>query len=242
MRLALFSDIHSNFHALEAVLGDMARRGADAMVCLGDITQKGPLPKECVDRVRDLGCPIVLGNTDGSFHPDRSPHNYTPRNQSQVETIADFDRHRAALTEADQRWLYSFPMNHTESVEGVRADFFHATPHNNYVLFWPWSTNDELSLLRLAPETRASAFGHNHRPFIRFADGLLVINTGSVGAPYDGDPRPSYALLEAEEGRVSAQIIRVSYDPEPAITAARQLGMRGWELFAHTARTGRFPG
>ncbi|HYG57482.1 MAG TPA: metallophosphoesterase family protein, partial [Symbiobacteriaceae bacterium] len=73
MRIAMFSDIHSNYHALEAVLGDMALRGVDRMVCLGDLTMKGPLPKECVDRVRDLGCPVVLGNTDACYSPDLRP-------------------------------------------------------------------------------------------------------------------------------------------------------------------------
>lgn len=242
MRIALFSDIHSHYHALEAALADMAQKGPDRIVCLGDITLKGPMPKECVDRVRDLGCPVVLGNTDGAYHPDRSPHNYTPRNQSQREVLADFDRHMAALSEADQRWLYGFPLNHSEWVDDVRVDLFHASPHDNYVLFWPWSGDSELSLLRMSPETRASAFGHNHRAFIRVVDGLLIMNTGSVGAPFDGDPRPGYVMLEVANGGVAAQIHRVAYDPEPAIKEARERGMRGWELFAYTARTGRFPG
>jgi diadenosine tetraphosphatase ApaH/serine/threonine PP2A family protein phosphatase len=69
-----------------------------------------------------------------------------------------------------------------------------------------------------------------------------VVNTGSVGVPFDGDPRPSYALVEVEQGAALAGIVRVPYDPEPAIKAAQAVGMKGWELFARTARTGEFPG
>lgn len=242
MRIAMFSDIHSNYHALEAVLADSARRGVDRLICLGDITLKGPLPKACTDRVRDLGCPVTLGNTDGCYHPDFHPDKFPPQNQSQVATRADFDRHCAALTEADRAWLQSFPLTVTEEWEGVRMDFFHATPRSNYVLNWPWSSTVELADLRLSDETQLSAFGHCHRAFVRFALGRTVVNSGSVGAPFDGDPRPSYALVEVAHGAAQASIVRVPYDPEPAIQAAKDAGMKGWELFAHTARTGEFPG
>jgi predicted phosphodiesterase len=242
MRIALLSDIHSNYHALEAVLADIARRGVDRVLCLGDITLKGPLPKECVGRVRDLGCPVVLGNTDGAYSPEFHPSRFPPQNASQVAAREDFERHWQTLTEADREWLQSFPLALSETWEGVRMDFFHATPTDNYVLYWPWSPNAELAALRMSDETGLSAFGHCHRAFVRYPQGRVIINTGSVGIPFDGDPRPSYGLVEVEHGTALAGIIRVPYDPEPAIRAAQDVGMRGWELFAHTARTGQFPG
>ncbi|MFZ5823377.1 MAG: metallophosphoesterase family protein, partial [Bacillota bacterium] len=118
----------------------------------------------------------------------------------------------------------------------------HAVPHHNYVLVMPWASNEELELMRLADETVLSAFGHNHRPFVRSHKGRVVVNSGSVGIPFDGDPRPSYALVGVAGGGLSTQIIRVPYDAEAAISTAKQVGMAGWELFAHTARTGQFPG
>jgi putative phosphoesterase len=242
MRMALFSDIHSNEHALEAVLADMAQRGIDQMVCLGDITMKGPLPKQCVDRVRALGCPVVLGNTDGCYHPDSHPTLFPPQNESQVAARQDFERHERALTADDRAWLTSFPLTYTTTVEGNRLDLFHAVPHHNYLLVMPWASNAELGALRLSDDTQISAFGHSHRPFIRYVEGRLVINTGSVGAPFDGDPRASYALLDFDHGTTCATLIRVPYDSEAAIKVAQDVGMSGWELFAHTARTGQFPG
>lgn len=242
MRIALFGDIHANAHALEAVLADIAGRGVDRLICLGDLTLKGPLPKECVDRVRALGCPVVLGNTDDCFHPDRPPSLYPVRNESQRAILGDFDRHLAALTAADRDWLTSFPLTYTEEVEGFRLDFFHATPATNYHLVLPWASVAEIDGLRLSAETVLSGFGHSHRAFVRFQDGRTAVNAGSVGLPFDGDPRPSYALIEIRGGALSAAIIRVPYDAEAAIRAAQQVGMIGWEFFAHTVRTGRFPG
>lgn len=242
MRIGLFSDIHSNCHALQAVLADMGRRGVDRLICLGDVTLKGPLPKESVDLVRSLGCPVVRGNTDGAYHPDFHPDRFPPVNKSQVVAQQDFARHVDALPEADRLWLQQLPLAVTETWEGVRFDLFHATPTNNYVLILPWTDNETLAALRMSDETQVSAFGHCHRAFIRNPQGRMVINAGSVGLPFDGDPRPCYALVEVERGVTSATLVRVPYDPEPAIQAARDCAMKGWELFAYTARTGMFPG
>lgn len=242
MRIGLFGDIHSNYHALEAVLRDMQQRGVDRMVCLGDITMKGPLPKECVDLVRSLGCPVVQGNTDACFLPDRHPSQFPVMNRSQAEALADFERHEAALTEEDRQWLQNLPLTATDVIDGVRLDYFHAVPHHNYVLVMPWATNDEIAAMRLSDETKVSACGHNHRAFIRSPQGRMVINAGSVGAPFDGDWRPSYAIVELSGGSLSGQIVRVPYSAEAAIQAAKDVRMHGWELFAHTARTGQFPG
>lgn len=243
MRIALISDIHANLHALEAVLADVSRRGADRIICLGDVTLKGPLPKECVDRVRDLGCPVVLGNADSSYDPNFHPERFAPRNKSQVAIQEDFPRHMAALSEADRVWLTNFPLSLTELWEGVQMEFFHATPRDNYKIVMPWAPNEDLAALRESPFTAVAAFGHCHRPFIRGPRaGFLLINAGSVGIPFDGDPRPSYALLDVENGVTMAALVRVPYDAEAAIKAAQDVGMAGWELFAHTARTGQYPG
>lgn len=64
MRLALLSDIHGNAFALEAVLNDLYRRRIDHIICLGDVLPFGPQPLECLNRVRELNCPVVMGNAD----------------------------------------------------------------------------------------------------------------------------------------------------------------------------------
>ncbi|MGE5673921.1 MAG: metallophosphoesterase family protein [Mycobacterium leprae] len=242
MRIAFISDIHSNYHALEAVLHDVAGRGIDRIICLGDITLKGPLPRECVDRVRDLGCPVVLGNTDLAYDPAYEPSRFPAKNRSHVALQADFGRHVAALSAADRQWLCTFPLACTEDWDGVQVEYFHATPTNNYHLLMPWAENEELARLPASPATAVAAFGHCHRPFIRNLQGVTMINSGSVGIPFDGDPRPSYAVLEIHRGTTAATLIRVQYDAEAAIRAAHSVGMQGWELFAHTARTGLYPG
>ncbi len=65
MRLAIMSDVHGNLTALEAVLADIAGQGPfDALGVAGDLCEWGPRPREALARVRELGCPVVQGNTD----------------------------------------------------------------------------------------------------------------------------------------------------------------------------------
>jgi predicted phosphodiesterase len=78
MRLAIISDIHGNLVALEAVLADIAQQHCDQIICLGDVVEDGPNPRECLHKILELGCETVMGNTDErmlKFHgrtPDSS--------------------------------------------------------------------------------------------------------------------------------------------------------------------------
>src|SRR2546430_1282723 len=64
MRFAIFSDVHGNLEALEAVLADARARKCTRFVCLGDVVGYNANPRECVERVRELDCPVVKGNHD----------------------------------------------------------------------------------------------------------------------------------------------------------------------------------
>ena len=70
-RVAIISDIHGNCFAFDAVLADMQTRSIDQVVCLGDAIQGGPQPAEVVDRLRAIGCPVVMGNADSCRRASR---------------------------------------------------------------------------------------------------------------------------------------------------------------------------
>jgi predicted phosphodiesterase len=243
MRLAIISDIHANYLALEAVLADIGRRGADRVICLGDVVLKGPQPKECVDRMRAEGILSLLGNTEASFQPGFDPIAWAPQNRTQEHIPEDYARCLRLLTVEDVEWLGGRPFSHVEVLEGERIDLFHATPEHVYKLVWPWESDERLLQQCPAPETAVAVYGHIHRAFIRWVPGgRLVINPGSVGLPFDGDPRASYLLLEMAAGSIAPQIVRVAYDYERAVRTAHIIQWPGADLFAYTVRTGRFAG
>jgi diadenosine tetraphosphatase ApaH/serine/threonine PP2A family protein phosphatase len=86
--------------------------------------------------------------------------------------------------------------------------------------FFPQPADGEAELLEAVPDgVRRLVFGHTHLPFARTADGVQLVNPGSVGMPFDGDPRAGYALL-AEDGEVECR--RVTYDHAASAAAVRE--------------------
>jgi predicted phosphodiesterase len=78
MRMALISDIHGNLVALEAVMNDLERQGAERMVCLGDVAASGPQPRGVLQRLQALDCPVVMGNADAWLLEPQEYHGDDP--------------------------------------------------------------------------------------------------------------------------------------------------------------------
>src|SRR5712691_9175069 len=88
MQIAVISDIHGNYFALDKALADIRKQGIEQIVCLGDAIQGGAQPAETVERLREVGCPIVLGNADAWLVAglDTSPQEQATEQQLAVRT------------------------------------------------------------------------------------------------------------------------------------------------------------
>src|SRR3981081_14412 len=99
MRFAIFSDIHANLEALEAVLHDAEEQKCTHYVCLGDVVGYNANPHECVARVREMDCPIVKGNHDEQASLVESSRDFNELAEHAIEWT------RENLTEEDKQWL-----------------------------------------------------------------------------------------------------------------------------------------
>src|SRR5918912_1294082 len=99
MRFAIFSDIHANLEALEAVLQDAVQQNCTEYVCLGDVVGYNANPHECVERVQALDCPIVKGNHDEEASLPESSGDFNPLAEHALEWT------REHLTDEDKNWL-----------------------------------------------------------------------------------------------------------------------------------------
>lgn len=241
MRLAAISDMHANAVAFEAVIADLRRQAPDAVVCLGDIVMRGPQPKECVDMLRSLNpLATVRGNFDHRF-TRFPPPGWSPKTYKEELRLRDFAYTSARLPDADQAWLANLPTEFATTTEGQGIELYHAAPGSLGQYVWPWATEEELSKMRVNASTKLVLFGHMHHPFVRTARGFTVVNTGSVGLPFDGDNRPSYAIIDITKNDLAIQIRRVAYDVEAAIQIARNCSMPDVELFEHALHHANFP-
>src|SRR5258707_2863579 len=104
MRFAIFSDIHSNLEALEAVMADARQRRCTDFVCLGDVVGYNANPGECIQLVRELDCRVVKGNHDEQATFTESSERFNELAESAIEWT------RERLNEQDREWLGSLPL------------------------------------------------------------------------------------------------------------------------------------
>lgn len=246
MRVAVISDTHGNLFALDAVLADIDATGPfDEVIMAGDFAFGGPRPAECIERIRERGYRAVRGNTDefivevatGGARPATGATEAQRHGPPQVA----IDRWVAErLTPAQMDYLASLPLAVTVPGDGGAAlTVVHATPWSSHDTVLPDAPDDLARRALDAAGTAALAYGHIHVQYERRLDGRLIAAVGSVGLPFDGDPRAAYAVFTSTADGWSVAFRRVAYDVEAAIAATLQSGVPNAEGFAATLRAAR---
>lgn len=235
MRIAIVSDIHGNLAAFEAVLRDLRETAPDLIFHGGDLPHGGASPAEVVDRIRDLGWPGVLGNTDEMLFRPQSLQDFAAKLPAMQPMFAAIEEMaaatRAAIGEERLEWLRTLPL---VQAHGPLA-LVHASPQSCWRAPNPEAADAELKSVYTALGHAVAVYGHIHRPYIRGMAGLTVANTGSVSLSYDGDPRAAYLLVD--DG--VASIRRVVYDIDRELQALAASGLPHADWTARMLSTAR---
>jgi diadenosine tetraphosphatase ApaH/serine/threonine PP2A family protein phosphatase len=234
VRLGVFSDVHANLEALEAVLAAYQKAQIDCYVCLGDVVGYGANPNECCELVRQCADLAVMGNHDAACSGRMSTERFNEAARAAVE------KHQQMLDPHHLRWLAQLPYH-------IALDdqlFCHGSPYREeefpYIL-------DEIDVEESLGHTTASQplifVGHTHRgtTFI-YRDGPVprvredasatvyvsageryLFNVGSVGQPRDGDWRAAYAIFDTDAG--TFELHRTEYDIDTASQNIANLGL-----------------
>jgi diadenosine tetraphosphatase ApaH/serine/threonine PP2A family protein phosphatase len=203
MTLGLLYDVHGNLPALEAVLADAS--DVDEWLLGGDYALFGAWPRETVEHLRTLDARWIRGNGE-RWLVDRS--------DAPAPVHGAIDRCRELLGDELVGELAALP----EFLKGDGALFFHGSPVSDMQSFFPEPAPGEEDLMGDVASGRL-VFGHTHLPFARTGPhGVELINPGSVGMPFDGDPRAAYAVIR-DDGAVEHR--RVAYDHEASADAIR---------------------
>lgn len=220
MRLAIFSDVHSNLPALEAVLDDVAEADVDARYVLGDLVGYAPWPNEVLERLRAEQMPIVMGNYDDgtAFDRDECGCAYVDPTEKALgdQSFAWTKGHTSAENKA---WLQILAPEIRFESDGHRFLLVHGSPRriNEYL----YEDKPDATFARIAAGADADIIvcGHTHRAYDKAVDGGRFINVGPAGKPKDGDPRACWALVETRPDGVTVQFYRVAYDVEATTRA-----------------------
>ena len=245
-KFAVFSDIHSNVWALEAVLWDAKHKGVDGLINLGDILY-GPLaPRETYDLLQTEEIVTIKGNQDRQIYE---------ATDSEISSNPTMQFILSELGKEPLQWMRELPA--TISLEN---DVFlcHGTPDNDLIYML-----EDISegFAKVRPDTEIMGFlngvqetlilcGHTHTPrSVRLSNGKLVVNPGSVGLPayFDNEPIPhkmenysnlaSYCTIESTPLGWQTEHIKVPYKYEFAIQAAKQRNRSDWAIALEHGRT-----
>jgi putative phosphoesterase len=241
MRLAIISDIHGNLVALEAVLADISKVNCDQIICLGDVIEDGPNPRECLHRIFEFGCETVMGNTD-----ERMLKFHGLTSDLSVESVSYQRNFWSAnqLDHADCELIKKFKPFLKLELGGLKLIAYHGSPQSNTDPIVQSTTGAELEVFFADHSADLFVGGHTHRPFCINHFEARVVNPGSVGLPYrvpaDGFTgkypknikafRPflaEYAVLEVRENSVSIDLRQVNVDPGLVRESVLQSSMPG---------------
>ncbi|HAE41222.1 MAG TPA: hypothetical protein DCG57_21700 [Candidatus Riflebacteria bacterium] len=225
MKIAVISDIHGNFVALEAVLKDVKERGCDRLVCLGDLATLGPQPVQVLEAVMEENCDCIMGNHDQAL---LSPDKW---NELQIYSMVQPDLKWAMqhLDDRHYKFLSSFlPYKAVAMHDNYQILFCHGSPKSNIQVMFPDMDVEMLDEMCDGFSAQAIVNGHLHCQFRELVGKRLYINPGSVGMPFKIPPGPGIApvmhhwaeyatLFISPSGKTLAEKIqvelhRVNYD------------------------------
>ncbi len=240
-RIGIISDIHGNAVAFDAVLAALRADGIEQFVCLGDVAATGPQPREVIQRLRDLNCPVVMGNTDDHVLAPPEPDS----DDEDVIRIREIDQWSAAQLSPDERaFVASFaPTVTLPLADGGSLLGYHGSPRSYNDILLPTTAVEELDALlgEVTATATVLAGGHTHQQMLRRHHRALVVNPGSIGLPMDrippgpGTRNPSwaeFAVLTCRAGDLRIELRRVRFDAQALLAAARQSGMPHAEWYA----------
>jgi predicted phosphodiesterase len=233
-KVAILADIHGNLPALEAVLAQLAAEGIERIVCLGDVATLGPQPHEVIARLRGLGCPVVMGNTDADLLALARDERAT----GAVWGSQDFDFHQwcaARLTADDLAYLRTFqPLISVSLGDGATLLGYHGSPRSYDERITAETTDDALHEMLAATPAQLYAGGHTHQQLLRRYRGTLVLNPGTVGfakdaiapaAPVSNPSWAEYAIIASDGGQLDVSLRRVCFDLDALFAALDASGI-----------------
>jgi len=229
LRYGLYSDIHGNLEALQAIVATFEKEEVDQYICLGDIVGYGANPKECLECVKDLGSMLVAGNHDYAIAGKLNIDFFNKYAQLAVlwtrEQLANEDKEFLANIDLVQQLDDSLTLVHGSLNFPEMFDYI--------------QTSYEAHLSLEILETPVCFFGHSHVPVAFFQgetitfsmdeeipvdrNGKVLINVGSVGQPRDGNPLACCAIYDDQIDKV--WIHRIEYDIETAIDKIINAGL-----------------
>ncbi|WCT10704.1 metallophosphoesterase family protein [Mucilaginibacter jinjuensis] len=225
--IAIFSDVHGNMPALEAVLKDIEAKGISELYCLGDLVDFAPWSNEVINKIRELNIPCLMGNHDEriAFDYPVVPLSKHDALETEARLIA-INHTKAILSESNKAFLSKLPEQLEVALDiGAQKKnllLVHGSVKNNDEYIYENHSSADLQKMMADVNAEILVMGHTHLPYIRSLGSQLVINCGSVGRSRALDRKATYLILNIQESNIEAEIVSLSYDLQKTISSIRE--------------------
>lgn len=197
----MISDLHGNTYAVEKTLEDIKKRSVDQIICLGDVATLGPDPMGVMDLLQSIGCPNIMGNHDEfMIYPETLKYYKTA-----PFIIDSVEATRLSLKEPYIEFIRKFEKKLEYKIsENQTVLFYHGSPDSNTQNILPTTSESELDEAYKNYKYNVFVGGHTHVQMMLPYKGSMIVNTGSVGLPFEEfvDGKEPVILEKAEYATV----------------------------------------
>ena len=249
MKIAIISDIHGNIQALEAVLDDIKKESCKKIYCLGDLAMAGPNPNQAVKKLKSMSekeqISILLGNTDLMLTSDPEIIYKKLKEKNEIMANAYLDDIKV-IDNMNKEFLRNLPKKIEISLGSLKILMVHGSPRKIDENIYPDLPISEVE--EITKDTNANLIfcGHTHLPCgYQTNTNKTVVNVGSVGRPFNLEPKSCYVILEYNDQLDNFTILHkyISYDYKKASEILSKRRFKGADKLAKMliSATSRYP-
>lgn len=214
MKIGIFSDIHGNLRALEAILDSFWNQGIKNLICMGDIVGYYHQSLEVLDSIMKLNIQSILGNHDAYLLGKL-------KCSSEKWRVYFLEQVKESISKEQLEWLSELPEFLEINLNGKKLAFFHGSPWDHLEEYIYPDSNKFESFKTLNWDI--IFLGHTHYPMVKEVGSVKIVNPGSCGQPRDGDLRASAVIYDSKKEQVF--FIRENYNTQLTVEEARSAGV-----------------
>ena len=223
MKVAVISDIHSNYSAFLACYQDALAHNAEYFIFLGDYVSDLAESQRTMDLVYKIQekypCVCLRGNRERyMLECQDGISTYFPGSKS-GSLLYTYSK----LREKDLDFFKSLKISDMVEIDGMKIEIAHAAIDDDRRYF----DSRDGNAANIFPTMQCDYLltGHSHKQYILQNSGKTILNPGSVGIPQGGTRWPKYAMMDIADGHVSFTLHEVPYNMAETIHAQFSSGL-----------------
>tara|TARA_B110000046_G_scaffold112510_1_gene119669 strand:+ start:705 stop:1415 length:711 start_codon:yes stop_codon:yes gene_type:complete len=201
MKIAIFSDIHGNYIALEAFVEILKSKKVDKLICLGDSIGYYPESEKVLSKLKNMEVYSLLGN-----------HEYYLLNRKKINAekvrVYNFENNWKSISESNVDFIKNMPVSITLDVDGLELLFVHGSYNDST---FGYLYKDKIDEQQVSEQNFSICFcGHTHHSYVKQFDEKIIVNVGSIGLPRDIGNQGSFVVYDTNQKTINLERFKIN--------------------------------